>query len=320
MTATPAGSSVDSPANQSRAAESGFILITTVWLLLLLSLIGATALSLVTLRAKSRAHAVRTAELVSLADGIIELTAYQLVTRQLGARSVTHLSLDATSFSCMIEHTGVTIQVVDTAGLIDLNAASPELIEKLFLGTGVSPTAAASIATAVVDFRDADDSERVGGAKRATYLVAGMKHGPKNGIFDSVDELDQVLGVTREVFERTRIFWTVYSRLPNIDASVAPATLLEILSQPQNAGRRAPIDRATLAAQPLFSARTTARNFVVRVTAQASKLYSAQREATIELTPRSAHGVRKLDTRSVFSQSSQPHIDLSVPCPGWPQN
>jgi general secretion pathway protein K len=59
-----------------------------------------------------------------------------------------------------------------------------------------------SLADAVVDWLDNDENTRVGGAESAFYRSRKFPYKAKNDLFDTVEELRLVRGVTPEVFER----------------------------------------------------------------------------------------------------------------------
>jgi len=133
---------------------------------------------------------------------------------------------DGTVMRCEHGEAAVAIAVTDVGGLVDLNAASPSLLEWLLGRLGVEPDKAATLAAAIVDFRDADDVPGANGAESAAYRAAGLGHGPKNAPFETVTELDQVLGMDLTLLNRLRAVVTVHSRLPGIDPAIVPREIL----------------------------------------------------------------------------------------------
>jgi general secretion pathway protein K len=127
---------------------------------------------------------------------------------------------------CEHGNAAVAIAVADVGGLVDLNAASPDLLAWVLRGLGVAPEKAAALAATIADFRDEDDLPSVNGAESTAYRAAGLGHGPKNAPFETVTELDQVLGMDLALLDRLRVVATVHSRQPGIDPSVAPPELL----------------------------------------------------------------------------------------------
>ncbi len=91
-----------------------------------------------------------------------------------------------------------------------------------------------SLADAVVDWLDNDDTSRVGGAESSYYRSLPFPYKAKNDFFDTVDELRLVRGVTPEVFEKLRPFVTVYSS-GKVNLNTAPKQVLMALSAGQDA-------------------------------------------------------------------------------------
>ncbi len=133
---------------------------------------------------------------------------------------------DGTVYLWSLGKGAVLVSMRDEAGKIDLNAAPDELIQGLFAAVGLEESSAASLTAAIADFRDADDETHLGGAEADDYRAAGLAWGPKNKPFEVVEELHQVLGMTREVYRLAAPGLTVYSRSKGVDVSVAPAIVL----------------------------------------------------------------------------------------------
>ncbi len=86
-----------------------------------------------------------------------------------------------------------------------------------------------SLADAVVDWLDNDNTPRVGGAESDYYESLPFPYKAKNDFFDTVDELRLVRGVTPEIFEKLRPFVTVYGD-GLINLNTAPKPILMALS------------------------------------------------------------------------------------------
>jgi len=89
-----------------------------------------------------------------------------------------------------------------------------------------------SLADAVVDWLDNDETPRVGGAESAFYLSRKFPYKSKNDKFDTVDELRLVRGVTPEVLEKIKPFITVYGS-GKVNINTAPVPVLMALSAGQ---------------------------------------------------------------------------------------
>ena len=206
--------------------DAGFVLVSVLWLLALLTLITLVLLTAVRLDVRATGQLSRHAEAEALADGLMRLVALRLGDRDRRPLADAGLARDGTPMRCEYKDAVVAIAVTDVGGLVDLNATSASLLEWLLRGLGLPPERAVALAAAIVDFRDEDDVPGVNGAESAAYHAAGLAHGPKNARFETVTELDQVLGMDLALFNRLRAVATVHSRQPGIDASVAPREVL----------------------------------------------------------------------------------------------
>jgi general secretion pathway protein K len=106
---------------------------------------------------------------------------------------------------------------------IDLNFADLPLLMGMFRAAGADPDQASALASAVLDWRDADDLLHVNGAEAREYEAAGLRYSPSNRLFESVAELRLVLGVTNAIFNCLRPDLTVHAQRADVDlASASP--------------------------------------------------------------------------------------------------
>jgi type II secretory pathway component PulK len=259
--------------------------VSVLWLLALLTLVTMVLLTAVRVDVRAAGQLARHAEAEALADGLMRLVALRLGDRDHRPLDAAAFARDGTAMRCGHGDAAVAIAVNDVAGLVDLNAASPGLLEWLLRGLGIAPDRAVALAAAIVDFRDEDDIPGVNGAESVAYRAAGLAHGPKNAPFETVMELDQVLGMDFALFSRLRLVTTVYSRQPGIDAAVAPR---EILSAAASSGAGASAVSATpgtpsqVDIPSAFRIASRARAYRVTVTVQLSGGGRFAREAVIE--------------------------------------
>ena len=250
----------------------GFILIPVIFTLALLALVALTITRTVSLDIKANTRQLRSAEAEMLADGVARLVIQHLMLVRSAPPETRILKPDGSVFACRLGARTAIITAQDTAGQIDLNAASQELLERLLAGIAVPKDQAARLAAAIVDFRDPDDLPLPGGAEAADYRAAGLGHGPKNAPFAIVGELDQVLGMTPDLLARVRPLVTVHSRVPGVDQTVAAAPV-----------RGLTLPNTMLAVSP-------ARAFLIRVTVQNTGTAQFARETVVELSPRAPLG------------------------------
>ncbi|MGE5188518.1 MAG: type II secretion system minor pseudopilin GspK [Gemmatimonadota bacterium] len=101
-----------------------------------------------------------------------------------------------------------------------------------------------SVADAVLDWLDNDESPRVGGAESSYYLSLPYPYKSKNDLFDTLGELRLVRGVTAEVFEKLRPYVTVHST-GRVNINTAPKEVLMALSAGQGETAMGEIDEKT---------------------------------------------------------------------------
>jgi general secretion pathway protein K len=111
----------------------------------------------------------------------------------------------------------VTVSARPESAKIDLNFADEGLLMGMFREAGVDADRAGVFASAVEDWRDADDLLHLNGAELREYEAAGLKYGPSNKLFENVGELRYVLGVTETVFNCLRPDVTVFAQRSGVD-------------------------------------------------------------------------------------------------------
>jgi general secretion pathway protein K len=104
------------------------------------------------------------------------------------------------------------------------------VFRKLLANLDIDP----SLADAVVDWLDNDDTPRVGGAESAYYLSLPYAYRAKNDLFDTLDELRLIRGMTPERFEKIKPFATIYSS-GKVNINTAPKEVLMALSAGKDA-------------------------------------------------------------------------------------
>ena len=121
--------------------------------------------------------------------------------------------------------TELRIRVRDECGKVDLNTGWGGLLSGLLTAVA-GEKAGFAIGQAILDWRDPDDRRRVGGAEDADYAAAGLSYGAGDGLFESIGELQQVMGMTPELYARLAPEVTVECLGAGIDPLAASPLLL----------------------------------------------------------------------------------------------
>lgn len=120
----------------------------------------------------------------------------------------------------------LSIMVLDVSGKIDLNSASDDLLKGLLKSVGLTDEESNILLDAIVDWRDGDDLPRPKGAEVVEYKAAGLKYRPANAPFETVNELQRVLGMTPDLYANLADALTVDSHQAGINAAIAPKKVL----------------------------------------------------------------------------------------------
>jgi general secretion pathway protein K len=121
------------------------------------------------------------------------------------------------------------VRITDDSGKIDINAAQGDLLTNMFVSQGVDPNQAQALADAIQDWREPGEAKRANGAKLADYKAAGLSYGPKGAPFDTVSELQQVLGMSYALYEKVEPSLTIYSGSGTPSAGFASAETLQAM-------------------------------------------------------------------------------------------
>jgi general secretion pathway protein K len=224
------------------ASQRGFALVTVLWAAMILAVIAASIIA--TGRTETRLAHTRyaSAQLDAVADGAINIA----ILRMLDPSSTAHPPVDATPFTIEFAGHAVAMTAQDESGKVDINMAQEGLLRRLLVTVGVDGLAAQALTDKILDWREAAIGRRLNGAKAEDYRDAGFAYGPRNGPFESVDELQLVMGMNAPLFERIAPSLTIYSQTPWVDPAFAPIDVLAAL-----AGLGAPSVAETLNARAI---------------------------------------------------------------------
>jgi general secretion pathway protein K len=97
-----------------------------------------------------------------------------------------------------------TYRLTDEEGRLNLNAATPERVDRLLQALGIDKIERDNINDGLQDWRDANEEHRLNGAESEdTYLELPLPYRSKNANLDSITELLQIKGMTPAIFYGT---------------------------------------------------------------------------------------------------------------------
>jgi len=124
----------------------------------------------------------------------------------------------------------IRILIADEAGKISLNKADKAQLQQLLSSVVSDNELADSLSAAIIDWRDPDDLKGVNGAEKDQYTAAGLTYKPRNNPFESLEELQMVLGMNADIYQKLVPMLTVYSSGTGVYTPAASRKVLLSLS------------------------------------------------------------------------------------------
>ncbi|MBE7158717.1 MAG: general secretion pathway protein GspK, partial [Rhodospirillales bacterium] len=173
--------------------QKGFAVLVVLWAMALLSLlIGQMALS-GRAETKLAANLRSGMQLQSIADGAIYEAIFRLYQNEW--RPDRHYQVTS-------DRMAVDVQVESQASKVNPNLASEKTLQTVLQKAGADPAKAAQLARSIVEWRTSGRALRSQSTRLAAYQAAQLPYGPSGRLFDSVEELGLVLGMTPDLLQR----------------------------------------------------------------------------------------------------------------------
>jgi len=171
---------------------------------------------------KLTANLVHAAKASALAEAGIWYTIAEMLDPQNGKQ----WKADGSHYIIDINQETVRINIHNEAGKINLNIAQPKLIEGLLRSVDVPEDELPALLNAILDWRDKDNLVRQEGAEDEQYNRLDYEFGAKDGPFNTLDELQLVMGMTPALYRKMEPALTLYSSQPGIQIQTAPQAAL----------------------------------------------------------------------------------------------
>ncbi len=223
------------------ARERGIAFILVLWVIAMLAiLLGSFSMVARTENLQSR-HLFDTTQARYAAEAGLNLAVFELRKSDPVERWVA----DGRPYTFGYGDAELEVSITDDSGKIDLNSACSSGVQNgaaasnpgapamglgillnLFTSRGVALDQAQALVAAISDWCDPDDLAQLNGAEIAEYKAAGLSYGPTNQPFQTVSELQQVLGMNYELFSKVEPMLTIYSGSGQPSAAFASAETL----------------------------------------------------------------------------------------------
>jgi general secretion pathway protein K len=220
--AGPLPGPIDSRARPLLRNQRGIALLAVLWVVIVLGLMAAVFMRESRIEVNLTRNLIEEAKAEAMADAGISRAMLGLVATDDAA----FWRPDGTPYDFAFADGFVRVTLQDESGKIDLNRSAGPVLQALFEAAGLAPPQAQQLVDAMADYRDADHLRHANGAEDADYAAAGLSYDAKDAPFAMTEELLQVPGVTRELFDRVAPYVTVHS--PRRDVNIV-AALPEVL-------------------------------------------------------------------------------------------
>ncbi len=204
------------------AAQRGIALMLVLWVLALLTIIAVGLTAAQRTETTLAGNQLATVRFRAVAEAAVSFAILNLLAPATVLDEETDVWVpDGMARPWRFGGESLEIQVFNEASRIDLNVAGKELLVGLTAALELPEDEGAALADAVEDWRDLDDFTQLNGAEDGDYEAAGRSYGAKDRPFDSVEELQLVLGVDSELYRTLAPALTVDSGTPEVDQEFA---------------------------------------------------------------------------------------------------
>lgn len=210
---------------RKQARQKGFALVLVLWILSLLTIM-AGSFALTMRREASIIEGIKNnAQAMSVAESGIALAEMMMLIPD-GAR---RWRADSSVYQINFANAKVRIRLLSETGKIDLNAADQALLQSLISHAPIEEDQQTGLVNAILDWRDEDDLVREDGAEKKEYKDAGLSYQPRNKPFQSIEELQLVLGMNERIYDWLQDIVTVYSGEPTVNLQLASPKVLQVM-------------------------------------------------------------------------------------------
>ncbi len=270
------------------SAERGFVLVAVIWGVGLIALLDMTFLVSAHMSTQLATNLRSAAEADYMAEAAVNIGILHLLNGANDPQSPGpgYKSRNA-SYVCRLPDDSITaIRIEDEGGKIDINGGSRALLFRLLTGVGLPSIQASLVANNIIMTRGPMMGSNDG--QPAPSLDEAIEvQDPGRAVFLTTLELEQVPGISTDLFDKLLPYVTVYSRSAGFDALKASPNLIAVLSNldaplPFSDTESEAIVDARSGLARAFYAPSNDRAFSVRAEVLTDSLASSAQEGLIE--------------------------------------
>ena len=220
---------------RARPSERGIAIVAALWAATVLAIIILSVLQIVRADARVGRGREDVAQLSGAADAAVNITILSML-----GPAATQPPVNAVPFTVRFAGYAARVTVQDETGKIDLNMAKEATLRGLLLGAGLGSGASVELARRIIAWRGSNPPDPSGGGETSSS--------PHRQLLQSVEELQQIAGITPDIYRQLAPLVTVYSQAPWIDPAFSSLQVLNafrtIDPNAERAWRRAEEERA----------------------------------------------------------------------------
>lgn len=191
-----------------RDPERGVALLLVLWVMALLAVIAVAVTADVRADLKIARNRVDSAQARALAEGGV----WWGIERLADAEARKTLRVDGTPYTVSLDGRDIAVAIENEGGKLDINAASADMFERLFIAAGLPRDHAARLALAIEDYRASFRSRR-----------------PNARPFAAIEEIRRVPGLGPQAYARIAHFLTVATGEARVNPLTAPREVLSAM-------------------------------------------------------------------------------------------
>ena len=220
--------------NGMQKTQQGFALVIVIWILTLLSLMAGSFAQTMRRDSSVTSALKNNAQAFALAESGFTMAKFMLQQADPELRWLT----DGSVYQILrADGSEIRIKIVSEAGKIDINAADEHLLSAMVKAVSTDLWDQQRLLNSILDWRDEDNEQRPHGAEKKQYQEAGLSYIPSNQPFQSLDELQLVLGITPEIFNRIQPWLTIYSGQSQVNLQEATPEVAQIINNELSDGQ-----------------------------------------------------------------------------------
>ena len=204
----------------------GFALVLVLWVLSLLTIMAGSFALTMRREAAIVSGSRSNAEAIAIAESGLAIAEMMLMIPE----PRQHWRSDGSIYQIDYQYAKVRVQLFAETGKVDLNTADEATLKMLMTMAPIDIKMQTKLVNAILDWRDADDLIHLDGAEKNEYKKAGLSYKPRNKPFQSIEELQLVLGMDARIYQWLENLITVHSKQPKVDLTKASKEILQILS------------------------------------------------------------------------------------------